>query len=294
MFDAISPSERPPREARRTGDGDLERVSGAVRVALEARDGVPTLRTLDQRSPCRAMLPRIDGRDCAEIVFVNTAGGIAGGDRLDYELALSGAARVTATTQAAEKIYRALDLAARVRTRIEASAGAVVQWLPHETIVFEGGRLHRSTEINVADDSTVLALEWLVLGREARGEIVESGEIVDSWRVRRDGNLVWADALRLTGGIATLAGRPALLAGCRALATMVFAAPDAGDRIEAARAAMDLPGLHAGATSVGGLLVCRLAASSGSTLRSGVVRVLAALQAATEGARGELPRAWQC
>ena len=103
MFDAISRSERVS-----TRDAELERVDGAARVAF-----APELTTLYQRSPCRVLMPRVDGRAGGEIVFVNTAGGIAGGDRLRYEASLAGggasARRNAATFKNSSRTSRSRD-----------------------------------------------------------------------------------------------------------------------------------------------------------------------------------------
>jgi urease accessory protein len=251
MYDAISPSER-------LRDADLQRVDGAARVAF-----APELCDLYQRSPCRVFLPRIDGRAGQEIVFANIAGGIAGGDRLAVEVSVAGAAQVTATTQAAEKIYRAIDAPARIATRIAASDGGTVEWLPQETIVFDGARFKRRTTISVDGASSVLALEFLVLGRAAHGENVSACEVSDAWRIYRDGKLVWADMLRLTGPMP----RPALLGGNRALVTVVRLGP--GDAIP-------------GATTVNGVTVWRLAAPEAAGLRKTLADALT------------LPKAWSC
>jgi urease accessory protein len=251
MYDAISPSDR-------VRDADLQRVDGAARVAF-----APTLRDLYQASPCRVFLPRIDGNAGREVVFANTAGGIAGGDRLAYDVAVDGEAHVVATTQAAEKIYRAIDAPARVLTHIAATNGGAVEWLPQETIVFDHARFKRLTLVEVEGDSSMLALEFLVLGRAAHGETMTTCEVSDSWRVRRDGELIWADTLRLSGPMA----RPALLGENRALATVVRVGP--GDPIP-------------GATVVNGVTVWRLAALDAASLRRQLARALT------------LPKAWSC
>jgi urease accessory protein len=256
-------------------------VDGAARVAF-----APELTTLYQRSPCRVLMPRVDGRAGGEIVFVNTAGGIAGGDRLRYEVSLAGGAHAVFTTQAAEKIYRALDSAARIETRIAAEDGAHAEWLPQETIVFDGGRLSRSVEVSLTGTASALAVEALVLGRAAYGETLGSGEIVDRWRVERDGRLVWADNFRLAGDIAALAARPALLGGARALATAIYAAPDAAGRLDTARTALE--GARAGATVIDGVLIARIAAPDGAALRVAILKLLRVLR---DGA--ETPRVWR-
>ena len=276
MFDAISRSERGTRDA------DLERVDGAARIAF-----APELTELYQRSPCRVLMPRVDGRRGGEIVLVNTAGGIAGGDRLTFDIRAARGARAVFTTQAAEKIYRALDAAARIETRIVAADGARLDWLPQETIVFDGGRLERSIEISLSSDARVLAVEALVLGRAAHGETLSRGAIRDRWRVLRDGRLIWADDFRLEGDIAAQIRRPSLLDGARAIATAICLAPDAADRLDEVRGVL-AEASTAGATVIDNFLVARIAAADAAELRKAIQRLLSVLR---DGA--ETPRVWR-
>jgi urease accessory protein len=275
MFDAISRSERSTRDA------ELERVDGAARVAF-----APELAELYQRSPCRVLMPRVDGKAGGEIVLVNTAGGIAGGDRLSFDVRATRGAQSVFTTQAAEKVYRALDAAAHIETRIVAADSAHLDWLPQETIVFDGGRLERSIEISLSLDARVLALEALVLGRAAHGETLSRGEIRDRWRIVRDGRLIWADDFRLDGDIAAQIRRPSLLDGARAIATTIYAAPDAAARLDPAREA--LTGTNAGATVIDNLLIARMAATDTAEMRKTIQRLLFVLR---DGA--QTPRVWR-
>jgi urease accessory protein len=275
-------------------DRDLQRMDGLARVGVVGRDGGTFLADLYQRSPAKALFPRIDGQDCREVVFLNTAGGIAGGDRLHYTLTASGGATITATTQTAERVYRAIGEPGRVTTRIEARDGATLEWLPQETIVFERGRLHRETEIHCDGDARVLAMDWLLLGRAASGETLRTGEIRDSWRVRRDGRLVWADSFRLEGDIAGQTARPSLLGGCTALATILYAGADAGSHLDGARDLLAAASIKTGATVVNGLLIIRLAAGLAADLRRAVSLFLLAFRRLLGGFPAALPRVWAC
>jgi urease accessory protein len=275
-------------------DRDLQRMDGAARVGVVGRDGGTFLADLYQRSPGKALFPRIDGQDCREVVFLNTAGGIAGGDRLHYTLTASGGATITGTTQAAERVYRAIGEPGRVTTRIEARDGATLEWLPQETIVFERGHLHRETEIHCDGDARVLAMDWLLLGRAASGETLRTGEIRDNWRVRRDGRLAWADSFRLEGDIAGQTARPSLLGGCTALATILYAGADAADRLDGARDLLAAASIKTGATVVNGLLIIRLAASLAADLRRAVSLFLRAFRRLLGGFPDALPRVWAC
>jgi urease accessory protein len=275
-------------------DRDLQRMDGLARVGVVGRAGRTFLADLYQRSPAKAMFPRIDGEDCREVVFLNTAGGIAGGDRLHYTITASGGATITATTQTAERVYRAIGEPGQVTTRIDARDGATLEWLPQETIVFERGRLTRETEIHCDSTARVLAMDWLVLGRTASGETLRTGDIRDSWRVHRDGRLAWADSFRLDGDIAGQVARPSLLGGCTAIATILYAAADSEGHLDRARDLLGALAVHAGATLVKGLLICRLAAALATDLRRAVTLFLRAFRAGLAGFPADMPRVWAC
>lgn len=275
-------------------DRDLQRMDGLARVGVVGRDGGTFLSDLYQRSPGKALFPRIDGKDCREVVFLNTAGGVAGGDRLHYTLTASNGATITGTTQAAERVYRAIREPGRVTTRIEAQGGATLEWLPQETIVFERGRLVRETEIHCDGAARVLAMDWLLLGRAASGETLRSGQIRDDWRVRRDGRLVWADSFRLEGDIAGQTARPSLLGGCTALATILYIAADAESHLDRAKELLAEVPAKAGATTINGLMICRMAAPLASDLRRAVAMFLRAFRGQAGGFPSALPRVWAC
>ena len=181
-----------------TGDRDLQRADGCCRIVLSGSETGTRIEDVFERSPIRVMFPRNGHSVMEEAVLINTAGGIAGGDRLECSVAALPGASMAVTSQAAEKVYRALNEPARIATSLKAYESARLAWLPQETITFNWARLHRTTEIELFSGSELLALEWLVLGRAAHGEIVVGGSITDSWRVKKDDRLIWADNFRIT------------------------------------------------------------------------------------------------
>src|SRR6201997_4251285 len=149
-------------------DKDLQRADGCGRIVLSGSENGTRIEDVFERSPIRVMFPRNGSRAMEEAVLINTAGGIAGGDRLECSVAALPGASIAVTSQAAEKVYRALHEPARVATRLKAWDSAKLAWLPQETIVFNQARLHRTTEIDVFSGAQLLALEWIVLGRAAQ------------------------------------------------------------------------------------------------------------------------------
>jgi urease accessory protein len=246
-----------------------------------------------QRAPIRVLFPNL-GRAVEEAVLVNIAGGIAGGDRLEYVVTALSSASLAVTSQAAEKVYRALSEAARVATRLEAYENAKLAWLPQETIVFNRARLRRETEIDLAPGAELLALEWLVLGRTAHGEEMTGGHIADSWRVKKDGRLIWADTFRVTDGIFPHLHRKALLSDYKAIATLVYSGPSLDKRMELSRELAPSLECHCGVTSVGGLMMVRFAAKASSDLRLAVRSFLQRFSHDSGPGPFRVPKMWSC
>ncbi len=109
---------------------------------------------------------------------------------------------------------------------LSAEPGATLRWLPQETILFDRARLHRGIEVDLSEGASLLLAEAVIFGRTAMGESVRSGELIDRWRIRRDGRLVFAETLRLGGDIGALLARPAAGNGAVALATVLLAPGD--------------------------------------------------------------------
>src|SRR5262245_11143923 len=198
LTDDLSPPGSPGVRAGNPSDKDLQRAEGSCRIVLSGSENGTRITDVFQRSPIRVMFPRISGAAVKEAVLINTAGGIAGGDRLECSVAALASASIAVTSQAAEKVYRALNEPARIVTKLQAREATKLAWLPQETIVFNRARLRRETEIELFSGAELLALEWLVLGRAAHGEEMVGGHLTDSWRVKKDGRLIWADTFRAT------------------------------------------------------------------------------------------------
>ena len=155
----------------------LQRASGQCRVAFDVRGGATRLADLYQRDPCRVLFPKGEPDDPPQAVLLTTSGGVTDGDRLDMAVEVGPGATAVATTQAAEKIYRAAGADhCAIEVAVSVGADGRLEWLPQETIVFEGARLKRRTVADVAAGGALLACEMVVLGRSASlGRELHSG-----------------------------------------------------------------------------------------------------------------------
>jgi urease accessory protein len=280
---------RPTQAPTMTANYPL-RAMGRAR-AVFARIGATTApaRVFDSGG-LKLRFPRSSGP--CEAVLVNTGGGMAGGDQAAVDLVLEAGAEVLATTQSAEKIYRAEGRPTRIETRLTLSPGASLIWAPQETILFDHAHLVRRLEADVAGDASLLLIESLVFGRVAMGEEGQGIAVGDHWRIRRDGKLAFAEALRLQGA-STALGRPAVGRGARAGASFLFMAPNAEASLEKVReslvavAVRDGAPLEAGASALDGFLMARALSPDPARLRAAVVAVMMTLT----GRRP--PRVWQ-
>lgn len=260
----------------------MQRSQGAAHVVMGPRG----LIDLAQSGSAKAMLPRITA-GLPEIVFLNTSGGLASGDRLSFAVDLRDRTRALATTQTAERAYRATGAAAQARVALSVGAGGWLDWLPQETILYDNARLDRTTTVDLAPDAGCLLLEMVVLGRLAMGEHPVALHLRDRRVVRRAGRIVHHDALALDdAALARMAGR-AMSGGAPALATLAVIAGNAPDRLAAARSVLDEPGVTAGASAPPGRLVIRLLADDGWPLRRQINRLLRVLRP------DPIPRIWQ-
>lgn len=271
----------------------MQRAEGAARVGFALRrigDAWETrLADLFQDGSAKVRLPKVYDGSGPAAHLLNSAGGVTGGDHLRYEAHFGAGTTATVTTQASERIYRRAEGVGRIDNRLVIEAGATARWLPQETIVFDGAGLRRTLDIEMAGDASLVAVESLVLGRTAMGEEVETVDLADHWRLRRDGRLAYADSLRLNGNTRTILAGGATGGGARAFATLLLADPAAEGRLDAARqllATLAGDGGEAGASAFDGLLSIRCLALDGRRLRAMVEPMIEHLTGSA------LPRAW--
>ncbi|MEM8657339.1 MAG: urease accessory protein UreD [Pseudomonadota bacterium] len=262
----------------------LQRARGTVRLGFEMRRGASRLADLYMDGSAKALLPRTPGA-VPEAVVINTAGGVTGGDRFGFDVRVGADAQASVASQTAERAYRAAEGEAQITTRLAVGAGGALDWLPQETILFEGSALIRQIEVDLAEDARLLMVEAVVLGRAAMGETLRQVRFADQWRVRRAGRLLHAEAARMGPAVAPLRNI-AGLGAARAMATVLCVAPDAEDRLARLRALTPVEGVRHAASAWEGRLVLRYLAQDAQPLRRALLMHLSFL-------RGRpMPRVW--
>jgi urease accessory protein len=260
----------------------LQRARGLARLSVGLSGGRSRIARLFQQGSAKIRMSASSSAT-ADAVLINTAGGLAGGDRFDWAVEVTENARCRVATQACEKVYRSEDESAEVHVTLKVGDGAALDWLPQETILFDNARLKRTLHAKLTPTAQFLALEAVILGRRAMGETFAVGALQDRWRIWRDGRLIFADNFKLGGDVRGLTSRKALLNGAGCFASLLCVADQIERRLGDVRDALEGAG---GASGFDGKLFCRILAPDGMALRAVLAPVLAAL------GRDPLPRVW--
>jgi urease accessory protein len=260
------------------------RARGSVTFDVRLVEGVTRRHHLHESGSLRVRFPSPEA-DGLSAVFVNTAGGVAGGDRFDIDIAAGEGSRLTLTTAAAEKIYRAESAPAQLNISLKAEAGSHLGWLPQETILFDRARVSRRIDIDLAESASLLLCEIVVFGRAAMGERMLQGEFVDRWRIRRGGRLVFAETVRLDGDIGAKLASPAIAKGGVAIGTALIMPGDEA-LVERIRTLSDTFGGEVGISAWNGFAMARFCAQDAARLRADMMAVLG------RASGSALPRLW--
>lgn len=239
---------------------------------------------LRQSGSLKTLFPR--GSDGAmQAVLVNTAGGVTGGDQFTLSAEVASLTQLTLTTQTAERAYRALPgQVGSIENRIHVHAGARVNWLPQETILFQNSALHRKLSIEMEEDARILLVEPLVFGRTTRGESLTDATLHDRIEIRRDGIPHFLDAVRMEGDLAAQLAHSNVAAGALSIALVLYVAPDAEAHLAPIR--HGLPPTAGASLIHSDTLLVRILAIDSFDLRRSLVPLLNRLS------HNSLPRPW--
>ena len=253
--------------------------------ACVCRTASPAAAILHESGSLRVRFPSPEAEGLSG-VFVNTAGGIAGGDRFDIDIAAGEGSRLTLTTAAAEKVYRAAGPAAQLNIALEGGGGRAPRLAAAgDHPVRPGADRQRRIDIDLAADASLLLCEIVVFGRAAMGEKMLHGEFVDRWRLRRGGRLVFAETVRLDGDIGEKLARPAVANGGVAIGTALIVPGDEA-LVERIREASETFGGEVGISAWNGFAMARFCAQDAARLRADMMAVLGRASGVA------LPRLW--
>ena len=158
-----------------------------------------------------------EGREVCHAIVVHPPGGIAGGDELNLDVKAGEGASVLLTTPGATKWYRSAG--AWAKQSLAFGVRGMLEWLPQETIVFDGALAQASCDVDLAADAGLIGWDIVCLGRTGSGERFRRGSFRSSIRIRRQGKLLWLERGRIDGG-GRLLESPAGLGGSPVFGTL--------------------------------------------------------------------------
>lgn len=235
-----------------------------------------------------------EGAEVCHGIVLHPPGGIAGGDHLVISAKAQPGARVLLTTPGAAKWYRSEHLPASQHLHIRIGGGAALEWLPRETIVFDGARAEMTTEVSLADDACYVGWEMLCLGRSAAGERFRRGRLKLATRIAIDGRLLWLER-GFVDGDSPLLDSPVGFAGHAIAGTLLAAGRDiAPTLLRQARdcAANEAPAGTAGVTVLPRLLLARYLGDSVERGYAFFTQLWRLLRPALLGREACPPRIW--
>lgn len=262
------------------------RAIGAGRLSVCADDaGVTRLKDLRQSGSMRLVFPQTYAPH-AEVVIVNTAGGITGGDRFSLDVEVQAGAQLNLTTQAAERAYRAQPSeVGEVANTLLVRDGGRLNWLPQELILFDRSALRRRLDVTLEGDARLLMVEPVVFGRAAMPEVLRDVMFRDRIAIHRDARPIYLDGLDLSADATAHLARSCIANGAGAMASVVLAAPEAQSHLSAVRAL--LPPTAGASLLARDVLVVRLLARDSFELRRSLVPLLEQLLTT------DLPTSWR-
>jgi urease accessory protein len=260
------------------------RAVGSVELDVRCTDSVTRRHVVRESGSLRVRFPSPE-TSALSAVLLNTAGGIAGGDRFAVSVRAGPDSRVVVTTASAEKIYRSHGPAARLDVTLSATDRARIAWLPQETILFDRAALARRIDIDLAATASLLCAEVVVFGRTAMDERLREGSFVDRWNLRRDGKLVFAETTRLDGDIGAKLARRVVANGGIAVATVLIVPGDDGLAARVRQRACSFRS-EFGISAWNGFALARFCGADAAQLRADVMGLLTIVDSAA------LPRLW--
>jgi urease accessory protein len=238
----------------------------------------------------KALYP--EGEAVCHGIVLHPPGGIAGGDALTLELKLGEGAAALLTTPGAGKWYKSAGRQASLAQQFDVGRGAVLEWLPQPSIVFDAARAKVRTEVRLHEEALYMGWEITCMGRTASGERFASGELRQRTEVWRQGRRLWCEYARLAGDDPMLASA-AGLKGCAVSATLIAAGREIQkDLLEQCRGVSPEAGGQAGVTALPRILLARYLGASSEAAMHYFIALWRVLRPALAGRGAVPPRIW--
>ena len=263
----------------------FEEVEGRTRLSRRRHEGPLRVQ--------RALFP--EGEVVPHVIVLHPPGGVVGGDRLEISVDVGPRARALLTTPAAQKLYRSAGPRAVQLNRLKVGRGAEFEWLPGETIAFEGAVVNSTTRVVLDHGGAFMGWEISCYGRPSSGACFEHGSLEQRFEIFRGDDPLLIERTSVCGGSDVL-DAPWALRKNPVLAAF-YAVPRAAGEIDALVASLreqvrPYAGTTNAMTSLGEMLVVRASGSRVEQVREVLVACWRALRPALFGRDAVIPRIW--
>ncbi len=280
---------------------------GRLELEYAARQGKTIPDRVFVQAPLKVQRPFYpEGESICHSVVLHTAGGIVGGDRLDLRVHLQPHTQAVITSAAAAKVYRSNGREAQQTTHLQVSDSACLEWLPQETIVFDGANYQQQLRVDLAPNAMWLGWDITRLGRSARGEQFASGMWRSQTEVWQGDQLIWVDPQIIQGGSSVMSSLHGL-AGHPVIATFAFVGRQVSKdfvaeirsiweteaTVENEGDAQQLNQAEIGVTRLMSGLLCRYRGHSTVEARQWFMRIWEVVRRSYLGRPVSVPRVWQ-
>ena len=278
-----------------TSPADQAGWRAELRLDFACRDGRTVLVSREHRGPLVVQRPLYEeGPQVCQVVIVHPPGGIAGGDRLGLRASVGEHGHAVFTSPGAAKWYRSAGPRATQDVCVRVAPGAVVEWMPQETILFDGARAELRSRVELTGNALFIGWEVVCFGRTASGERFQTGHLMQASEVLHEGCALLGEYAQVEGG-SRLLGSRAGLAGHPVSATMVLAGREAGrDLLARLRAVATPEGSLAGVSALPGVTVARFLGRSAQAARTYFTALWKLARPALTGREAMPPRIWRC
>jgi urease accessory protein len=260
----------------------FSRLDGKTRLSRREHDGPLVVQ--------KPLYP--EGPDVCHAIIVHPPGGVAGGDELALALDAGEGAQALLTTPGAGKWYRSNGAWAKQSIAAALAGESLLEWLPQETIVFDGALASFATEVRLEGDARYLGWEIVCLGRTGSGERYTRGECRFSSRILRDGRPLWLERGRIEGG-GRMMQSPAGLAGQPVFGTLAAAFAGADKALADSCRALAPEQGEGAVTLLPGVLIARYLGASTEAAKRYFTALWRVLRPALAGREAVEPRIWR-
>ena len=234
-----------------------------------------------------------EGSEVCHTIVLHPPGGIAGGDTLEIRVGLACDSKVLLTTPGAGKWYRSSGSHASQQLNFKVARGGVLEWLPQETILFDGAWAQINTRVELEQDAVFIGWDVLCLGRAAAGEKFAQGHLQQTTRIHLEGEPIWYEAGNLHGSDPLMVS-PMGLAGCTVVGTLILAGKGVPPELLAlCREITVLTNEHCGITVLPNVLIARYLGHKSESAKRYFVALWELLRPFVAGREAVKPRIWQ-